>query len=371
MPWTGFMYNFDGTVKNCIRNAGELGNIQDTPIEQIMLGPTNSKTQELMLDSKPGPTCFTCYDLEKGKNSFDIISDRVFYIRELKHVPLTTYKQGNFNLSTVDIRWSNVCNFACMYCGPRFSSKWASEINLVQDVPSADQINNFKQYIFENAKNLKHVYLAGGEPLLMKENLELLALLDPDVNIRINTNLSKVDTKVFETVCKFKNVHWIVSVETIEEEYEYIRYGGKWNDFLDNLQIISNLNHKVSFNMIYFMLNYLSIFKCIDFLRKHGFHNNSFVVGSLLQPEYLNVRQLPEPMILQAKEVIQSNLNSDCTHLLEDGLKNILSYLDTKIERTISDSLARIKELDTRRGINSQVVFKDFYNELNKHYLVD
>ena len=36
VPWTGLMYNFDGTVKNCIRSAEPIGNIQDNSLEQIL-----------------------------------------------------------------------------------------------------------------------------------------------------------------------------------------------------------------------------------------------------------------------------------------------------------------------------------------------
>ena len=91
MPWTGLMYNFDGDVKNCIRSAGKLGNIRDNSIEQILMGPTNMHTQFNMINREPGPNCSPCYDLDKGKRGFEHISDRVFYIRELKNVPPSTY----------------------------------------------------------------------------------------------------------------------------------------------------------------------------------------------------------------------------------------------------------------------------------------
>jgi molybdenum cofactor biosynthesis enzyme MoaA len=152
--------------------------------------------------------------LERGKRGFDHISDRVFYIRELKNIPTDTYQVGNFDLHTVDVRWTNLCNFACVYCGPEFSSKWSTELKIHPKVPDQQQLMDFKNYIYDHAGQLKHVYLAGGEPLLMKENLILLEKLNPDANIRINTNLSKVDTRVFEAICEFPNVHWTVSVET-------------------------------------------------------------------------------------------------------------------------------------------------------------
>jgi len=360
MPWTGLMYNFDGTVKNCIRSAGPLGNIKDQPIEQILVGNNQSRQQQIV-DQKPVETCQTCYDLERGKKGFDHISDRIFYIRELKNTPVDTYQVGNFDLQAVDVRWTNLCNFACVYCSPEFSSRWSEELKIRRNVPDQQQLTDFKNYIYDHAGQLKHVYLAGGEPLLMKENLTLLEKLDPNVNIRINTNLSKVDTRVFEAVCKFPNVHWTVSVETQAEEFEYIRHGGSWPDFLDNLAIIKQLDHKISFNMLHFLLNYQSIFDCVDFLTAQGFHNNSFIIGALLTPEYLNIRHLPEDVLNSVKSKLQDRIDQKPGYLLEDSYRNMLHYIDTPFEKNIKQSIDRLSELDQRRGIDSRAIFEDFY----------
>ena len=360
MPWTGLMYNFDGTVKNCIRSAGPLGNIKDQSIEQILVGNNQSRQQQIV-DCQPVETCQTCYDLERGKKGFDHISDRIFYIRELKNTPVDTYQVGNFDLQTVDVRWTNLCNFACVYCGPEFSSRWSEELKIRRNVPDQQQLTDFKNYIYDHAGQLKHVYLAGGEPLLMKENLTLLEKLDPNVNIRINTNLSKVDTRVFEAVCKFPNVHWTVSVETQAEEFEYIRHGGSWPDFLDNLAIIKQLDHKISFNMLHFLLNYQSIFDCVDFLTAQGFHNNSFIIGALLTPGYLNIRHLPEDVLNSVKSKLQDRIDQNPGYLLEDSYRNMLHYIDTPFEKNIKQSIDRLSELDQRRGIDSRAIFEDFY----------
>ena len=364
IPWTGMMYNFNGEVKNCIRSAGLLGNIKDQPIDQILVD-NNQPRQQQIVDQQPVPTCHTCYDLERGKKGFDHISDRVFYIRELKNTPVDTYQVGNFDLQTIDVRWTNLCNFACVYCSPEFSSKWSEELKVRPGVPTQSQLDEFKNYIYNHAEQLKHVYLAGGEPLLMKENLTLLEKVNPDANIRINTNLSKVDTKVFEAVCKFPNVHWTVSVETLAEEFEYIRYGGTWTDFLDNLAIIKQLGHKISFNMLHFMLNYNSIFDCVDFLKAQGFHNNSFVIGAMLRPEYLNIRNLPENVLNSVKSKLQDRINQKPGYLLEDSYRNMLHYIDTPFEKNIKLSVDRLSELDQRRGIDSRTIFKDFYKDIN------
>ena len=366
MPWTGLMYNFDGKVKNCIRSAGSIGNIQNQSIQDILHGEKNLQTQQLMLDHQPGQDCYTCYELENNKPGFDIISDRVFYLRELKRLPMTTYQPGQHDLHTIDVRWTNLCNFSCVYCSPEFSSRWATELGIKTAEPTDQQREDFKSYIFEHAAQLKHVYLAGGEPLLIKENIELLDLLDPEVNLRINTNLSKVDTRIFEKICGFKNVHWTVSVETQTQEFEYIRYGGRWLDFLDNLDTIANLGHKITFNMLHFLLNYLSIFDCVDFLQHRGFHANSFVIGALLTPDYLNIRHLPDHVLQSVKSELQSRINQAPGYLLEDSYKNMLRYIDQPLDRDLPRSMAKLAQLDQRRGLDSSKIFPELYKLFNQ-----
>jgi sulfatase maturation enzyme AslB (radical SAM superfamily) len=364
MPWTGLMYNFDGKVKNCIRSdfaTGGLGNIKDNTIEEILLGPVNVTKQTNIINNQPAAGCHTCYNLEHGKEGFDIISDRIFYIREFKKTPLDTYQPNNFDLQTIDVRWTNLCNFACVYCGPDFSSKWANELNVIRATPTEQQQKDFREYLYQHAKNLKHVYLAGGEPLLMKENLELLQKLNPEVNLRINTNLSKVDTGVFDAVCGFKNVHWTVSAETIENEFEYIRFGGLWQDFLDNLNQIRQLNHKISFNALWFVLNYNTVFEYVDYLKGLGFHNNSFVIGALLTPDYLNIRHLPDNVLQLLKSKLESRINENPGYLLEDSYRNMLHYITQPIEKNLTNSFEQLAIMDQRRGVDSSKIFTELY----------
>jgi len=361
MPWTGLMYNFDGSVKNCIRSSTELGNIQDHAIEDILLGASNTAKQHNILAGNPAEGCNTCYDLEHGKQGLDIISDRIFYIREFKKTPIDTYRVDNFDLQTIDVRWTNLCNLACVYCGPRFSSRWADELGIQPPTPTLAQEEQFRNYIYQNAHKLRHVYLAGGEPLLMKQNLELLKQLNPDVNLRINTNLSKVDTGVFDAVCQFKNVHWTVSVETQDREFEYIRFGGRWADFLENLKTIARLGHKISFNMLWFLLNYDTVFDCVDYLKGQGFHNNSFVIGALLTPDYLNVRHLPNHVLNLLKIKLESRIAEQPGYLLEDSYRNMRHYIQEPIEQDLTRSFEQLAVLDQRRGVDSSKIFTELY----------
>ena len=367
IPWTGFELESTGEVKNCIISKDKIGNIFKNPIQKIL--SNNLKIKEEMLEGKYPSNCEGCYlqETHRTKN-FDSISSRLYYAKEIG--PTITKnlldKKDNFSLKHVDLRWTNACNQACVYCHPNYSSKWATElgVKIPQDSTALEQT---KEYVFSNIKNLTNVYLAGGEPLLMKHNQEFLELLykeNPNVTVRVNTNLSKTNTKIFEQLCKFKNVHWTISVETIEQEYEYIRYHGNWQDFLDNLNIIKKLPHRISFNMLYFILNYKSLYGCVEYLQKLGFHNNSFVIGPLFTPVHLNILNLPTSITNELISILKNKINEKPGFLLENGYQNLLQYLtETDFHANIDNTKIELKKMDQRRNIDSSKIFPKLYEE--------
>ena len=311
---------------------------------------------------------YTATMQEQDRKNLSSISSRLYYTKELASVvDNTLYNQlENFSLHHVDLRWTNHCNQACVYCSPEYSSKWAQELGR-EIKSSVESRKKVKDFVFENIKKLKNVYLAGGEPLLMNENREFLQLLleeNPLVNIRVNTNLSSTKTGVFDLLCKFKNVHWTVSVETIEEEYEYVRYHGSWNEFLQNLKQIQKLNHKITFNMLYFILNYKSIFSTVSFLKEIGFHENGFIIGPLYTPEYLNILNLPENMLSELKNKLINEITTS-NHYLKNSYENILKYISTTPwNKDISNFQEQIKILDARRNQSARAVFPELFREL-------
>lgn len=373
IPWTGFELEPNGNVKNCIISKEKLGNINHADIQDILADTTAISIKEQMLKGEYPSNCEGCYFQEKNRTkSFDNISSRTYYAKEIgPHISTGLFDNANnFELRHVDIRWSNRCNQACVYCGPSYSSKWAKELNKKVE-SDRNSRTKLKEYIFANVKNLKNIYLAGGEPLLMNENREFLELLlkeNSEVHIRVNTNLSHTNTGVFELLQKFKNVHWTVSVESIEKQYEYIRHGGNWDNFLKNLTTIKNNNkHKITFNMLYFILNYRSIFDCVSYFQNLGFGNNSFVIGPLYTPEYLNILNLPAGVIEQLKSKFQTEIDGKPGFLLQNSYENILKYLNEPFDKDLNRTYNTLTAMDQRRNIDSKTIFVELYEEiLNK-----
>ena len=368
VPWTGFYVDMSGDVKNCICSYESIGNLKDSSIQEIVTGAKNTETQRAILSDQRPHTCSYCYGLEENKRSFDVVSSRVYYLRELKSIPLETYQPGQFDLHQVDVRWSNTCNHACVYCGPVLSSRWADELAVRIDQPTDQRKQQLRDYIFSNVKQIKNIYLAGGEPLLMRENEEFLQLLldqNPGVSLRVNTNLSKTNTRVLDLIQQFEKVHWTVSAESIGSQFEYIRYGGSWLDFLTNLDQIRKTNHKITFNMVWCVLNHRGLFKCIDFMRDLGFHSNAFILTAILGPGYLDIRHLPKNMLQSLQSELESRIAKQPGYLLEDGYHNLLRHIQHPFNGNWAGTDARLAELDVRRNLNRHIVFKELYKEIN------
>jgi radical SAM protein with 4Fe4S-binding SPASM domain len=374
LPWTGFQLEPNGDVKNCIISKEVLGNINNEHIKDIIASAKNIDLKKNMLADKKPKNCAGCYLQEKNTSNLSSISSRLYYLKEIgAKTNLALYDDmNNFSLKHVDLRWTNSCNQACVYCGPEYSSKWAQELGKkVKSNKEARQ--EVKDFVFENISGLENVYLAGGEPMLMKENYEFLKLLkekNPDCTIRVNTNLSTTETGIFELLCSFKNVHWTVSVESMEEEYEYIRHLGSWKDFMANLETIKKLDHKINFNMLHFILNYRSIFDCIDFLKQKGFHDNSFVMGPLYEPVYLNLLNLPVQMLKQVTHTLKQKINSNPMGYLKNSYENCLEYFsETTWEKNLGQFYNRMALLDNRRSLNSRKTFAGLFKELDANTL--
>ncbi len=370
LPWTGFELEPSGEVKNCIISTESIGNIADTKIKNIVHGEANTRLKEKMLSDLKPNNCSGCYLQEKNRADLSSISSRLYYLKEIgAKTDLRLLEQPkDFSLRHVDLRWTNSCNQACVYCGPGLSSKWAQELG--RKVNSKKDVRkDVKEFVFENISNLQNVYLAGGEPMLMKENLEFLKLLkekNPECTIRVNTNLSTTQTGIFDLLVSFRNVHWTVSAETTGQEYEYIRHHGSWNDFLKNLSIIKKLEHKISFNMLHFILNYESLFDCVDHFRGLGFHDNSFIIGPLTAPTHLNLLNLPEAMVNKVIKNLRQRLDERPMGYLKNSYENLIAYYDTTPwEKNINNFIKQTKIRDDRRGTDCIKTFPRLFEEIN------
>jgi radical SAM protein with 4Fe4S-binding SPASM domain len=367
LPWTGVFIQPDGVVRSCAVTPESIGNINDNSLENILHGEKNQIIKQDMSGEVFHNRCHHCYHLEKNQQgfNFDQVSNRVWYLKSLRKTDLSVFdKVDNFQLKQLDLRWKNTCNFACVYCGPDLSSTWADELKQPQYL-SDKALQTSLEFIYKNLATVDHIYLAGGEPLLIKENITLLEnikKIKPDIEIRINTNLSIINNKIYNLLKTFKNVHWTVSVDSTHEQFEYTRYGGKWTTFLSNLEVLRQDFEKINFNMTWFVLNSKSILDCIDYLLNLGFHENTIIVNPLDNPVFWNVNNLPDTVLEGVRNVLKEKISqADPQYCLYNSLGLMLNCCSEPFDKHLEKTFAELEKLDQRRGVDSSKIFTELY----------
>jgi MoaA/NifB/PqqE/SkfB family radical SAM enzyme len=370
LPWIGIYVGPSGNIKNCAIGGQNLGNIHEQQLGDIVDSKKNIDIKQTMLQAQFHPRCKVCYSVDNNASHPSLSeSNRNWYKKiSVNYVNLDFYDDpANHSFKVLDLRWRNTCNQACVYCSSDLSSRWASELG--HKIHIADKaLQDTKHHIFKNIDKVRHVYLAGGEPLLIKENEELLDLLldrNPDIEIRVNTNLSNINGPVFKKLSRFANVKWTISVDAVEEQYEYIRWPGIWKDFLFNLRYLQGQSQEINYNMVWCVLNHRSIFDCIDFLQENNGHENMFVVQCLTSPASLSVMNLP-PSELDALADLISKRMEQCKSRdwwLHKSLVSMYNFVENQpnIGMDLQDTFVFLKEIDQRRHLSSQSVFPEIY----------
>ena len=173
-----------------------------------------------------------------------------------------------------DLRFGNFCNLACRMCGPEDSHTWYKDwVNLgmgsswkdthgevklekndrgrwVTDAYDWHGSETFWDQIENNITNIEHVYMAGGEPLLIERHYEFLKkCIDLDVAKNIileyNTNLTNLQQRVLDLWTHFKQVRVGASIDGMNNVLEYQRYPAKWSTIERNLRTVDQLPDNV------------------------------------------------------------------------------------------------------------------------------
>jgi radical SAM protein with 4Fe4S-binding SPASM domain len=348
-PWKGITIREDGAVRTCCVGGTELGNLRHQSIKSIMSSDKLAEIKQNLLDNKHDKNCDSCQKNERIGNT----SLRQHY---QKHYPLRSPE--DFQLKFIDVRWNNHCNLACVYCSPEFSSEWAKIKNIPILSAKKSYQNELLEWMLEKSHDLEEVLLVGGEPLLMKQNHQLIETLPDNCRLSIITNLSYDLSKIscLETLLNRPRemTNWNISAENIESQFEYIRNGADWNQFLENIDfVVEHWPDNITLLMVYGIFSALSIDETIKFFHSRGI--KKFVFQSLFKHSQLNVMAMPDQLrslclasLENTKVWHQETFGIDAELYPIDGLDTLIDQLKThsSAQVTPKDFAEKIKEFD-------------------------
>ena len=117
--------------------------------------------------------------------------------------------------------------------------------------------------------------------------------------------------------------------------------------------------------MLHFILNYKSIFNCVDLFQKAGFSDNSFIIGPLYKPPHFNILNLPDPILNEIKDKLENKIN-DSLWYLKNSYENILKYITTTPwKKDIKQFIKQTDIMDARRKNQWRLTFPKLFEELN------
>lgn len=185
--------------------------------------------------------CEPCISREKNNS----ISSRTGFTNDFdQEIVQKIWQTKEPILSSVDIKFGNICNQACVMCSPGVSSLIAKE----QNKPIVDFNENNLNRLKTVASSIKRFKTTGGEPLLQPAFEKSIDLLlehgnPSDTEFVVVTNSTVDISKHIDKLSNFRRINLNLSLDAVSEQtYKYVRYPG-------NIKKVLN-NHKKLFNKI-------------------------------------------------------------------------------------------------------------------------
>lgn len=345
------------------------GNIDDIFYSQEM-----NDLRESMLKGEKHPACDVCWDREDNENpdSFRLRSDVSFEV-----------DVNNPTIQKVDVTFGEECNLRCRMCTPKLSNSLRKDYKFfhknnfdVSGIEFFDFVN--EEYLKDGSENevlywkddtqwqsilnkdLKSFMASGGEPLLSKSFLKFVDKAPSSVHLDFHSNCTLFSKSIVEKLSRFDKITLRASIDSVYENYEYIRYPMKWKMLEKNMIRIREMsNVRVDINCVLSVLNAFDLHKLFDY-----FDTNIFV--DLLVPEdkYISVKFLPRELKEQLIEQYTS-YNSDRINL-NDAINFLKKHID--VEGDSKNMLKEITIFDLARDQNyKQYLSDDLVQWITKH----
>lgn len=364
VPWNLVYVDMSGRIKTCTyaKGGGIMGDLKQQSIEEILNSQGFITLRQDISQDRVTDNCRSCLSLENcgdTQNEYNFL--RSNYNSMFKSAEVDYHDPGDFVLSALDLHWSSLCDLKCVTCWAGQSSSIAKEQGVPVRHTPKEIAEQFIQYVAEHQSTLKEVYLSGGEPTMIKYNLQLLEKLDKrdDLLIRVNSNMMwNTDNKIVQEILKFPNVLFTCSADALNNKFEYIRRGASWDKFLHNLQFLQNRNNvELRINSVFFVLQSTGLLDTIEFFN-NNFDIKNFTINQCgMEQTHLRCRNLPEHVKKKLKQDIALAIEKYHHDL---NLVGQLNNCVTELEQTKTEDFHEyFDSIDKLAGTDWKQVFSD------------
>jgi organic radical activating enzyme len=464
------MHLTNGKTHSCYHPPLHKINIEDIKKNPSALHNTTQKKEEraLMLKGERPEGCSYCWKIEDvGGRSDRIYRSGEYWAQGARKDIFEALDTDDIDPRYLEVNFNQACNFKCMYCSPHLSTAWEDEVdkfgpyNILDDQGSAAKHNAleyldmplkvankdnpyveaFWQWWPQLYKKLEVFRITGGEPLMDANTFKVLDYIYENPNnwleLSITSNLCPPRQDLMDKfIAKLKKLeeiqiwndpirfnpgsgnHWyvnmavknfalFVSVDSVDQQAEYIRAGLDFAVMKQNVRAVLNETNNTTVTFIN-TFNALSVPKIKDYLQyildlrtefskdnqgvkhipiydpnyKHPDYEIQprqriwFDVPMLRSPSWQNVQVLPEEFDHYVEDAILFMKE----HREHEDYVGFYDFEIDKLERNLALMQERssvpdeqmvlnrknfynfFKEYDSRKGLNFCEIFPEFKN---------
>lgn len=340
--------------------------------------------QDSMLKGNKPSECNYCWKLE----SQNVTSDREKKSTAFKtSLTAEQYMDRNFPFKpkALELAFRNLCNLACSYCSPSFSTEWENDLtkngNYLElttdkklhyqrgiDKRTPVNMDLFWDWFNDVASELESIRITGGEPLLHEETFmtfEKMLKLNPNVECVVHTNLcqkSLVVERFINGIAHLPNVRINTSNESAGDVAEFIRDGMKYDLWLENLTKLAKTHAQLSVSttvtavsLIALDQMYLDIFKIRELTNKPLYVSINFAT----YPEFQSLACLTKE-----EREFYTNKYKKFFHTVYDRMLPMERETITRFLAMLDPMLVTDKQAEYRK--DSDIFFSQYVKRRNK-----
>jgi MoaA/NifB/PqqE/SkfB family radical SAM enzyme len=444
LPWIHFATRPNGDMRLCCNanssGAGtdhEIGLVKNETGRPANFGretPMSAWNNEYMkdvrltmLEGKIPASCVKCHKEEANGVASKRIWETGTWVEDgidLEELVKQTEEDGTVpeQLVYLDLRLGHTCNLKCIMCSPHDSSQWVADHKKVYPLFQAKELKeqmawdrkdfdnfwhenpDFWKEMYAQIPNLKQVYFAGGEPLMIKEHKLFLEEIirqgyADKILVRYNTNGLLIDDEIIDLWSKFRLVKVGVSIDAVGERNRYIRFPTEWDTVVKNLHKLDKAppNIQASIATAIQILNIkhlpdLAKWKVREGFKKINFENVTggiqaggglFNMHLLYIPTFLSIKALPEEDKAEVRENFAMLANWLYINYRQDEdfwkdnpygwqrWQAVLKFMDSEDHTHLLPAFREyIDRMETLRGTNFKSTFPELEHLINeKHNL--
>lgn len=435
LPWIHLSTRPNGHMRVCCtanassaaatndkRYGGEIGILKEDDHKPSNLGNHDlitswnnrymRNTRLMMLRGEIPPQCQKCFTEEAAGHRSKRIWETEYWSKRIDTCKLIndTEDDGSVppKLYYIDLRMGTKCNLKCIMCSPHDSSLWMGDWKKLFPQIQNDSLrelcqwspgsggggsyawhkNNpkFWEQLYDQIPNIKQLYFAGGEALVIEEHYQLLEEVarqgyGDQIELRYNSNGIDIPQRLFDLWDKFYNVRFHFSIDSIKGMNDYIRYPPNWDSIVESLHILDETpdNIEVTIACAVQALNMYYIPDLIQWKIQQNFKKiNPWPLGAGLinfhfvyHPAFLNVKVLPEWFKQEVKtrynffyKWLESNYRNDYEFMSSgygiNRLKGMVSFmLSDDWSRRLPEFKEYITLMDKIRGTDFKTIFPE------------